>query len=55
MGSATQVVFLSDGAAWAEEIGAEFFTGCTSILDFYVSVTATPSDGGRPGLIRSSA
>jgi hypothetical protein len=35
VGSATEVVFLSDGAAWAEEIGAECFTGCTSILDFY--------------------
>lgn len=35
VGAATHVVFLSDGAAWAEEIGAECFTGCTSILDFY--------------------
>ena len=35
VGSAAQVVFLSDGAAWAEEIGAECFTGCVSILDFY--------------------
>lgn len=35
VGAATQVVFLSDGAAWAEEIGEECFTGCVSILDFY--------------------
>lgn len=35
VGAAAQVVFLSDGAAWAEEIGDNCFTGCTSILDFY--------------------
>lgn len=35
VGAAAQVVFLSDGAAWAEEIGDHCFTGCTSILDFY--------------------
>lgn len=35
VGAATQVVFLSDGAAWAEDIGAGCFAGCVSILDFY--------------------
>lgn len=35
VGAAAQVVFLSDGAAWAEEIGDHCFTGCASILDFY--------------------
>lgn len=35
VGAAAQVVFLSDGAAWAEEIGDSCFTGCASILDFY--------------------
>lgn len=35
VGAATQVVFLSDGAAWAEEIGDLCFSGCASILDFY--------------------
>jgi hypothetical protein len=35
VGVAAQVVFLSDGAAWAEEIGDHYFTGCASILDFY--------------------
>lgn len=35
VGSAGQVVFLSDGAAWAEDIAGECFAGCTSILDFY--------------------
>lgn len=35
VGAAAQVVFLSDGAAWAEDIGAECFTGSVSILDFY--------------------
>ncbi len=35
VGAAQQVVFLSDGAAWAEEIGRQCFTGAVSILDFY--------------------
>lgn len=35
VGSASQVVFLSDGAAWAEDIAAECFAGSVSILDFY--------------------
>ncbi|MFM7805925.1 MAG: ISKra4 family transposase [Verrucomicrobiota bacterium] len=35
VGSAQQVVFLSDGAAWAEDIAADCFAGCVSILDFY--------------------
>lgn len=35
VGSASQVVFLSDGAAWAEDIAPECFAGCVSILDFY--------------------
>jgi hypothetical protein len=35
VGSATQVVFLSDGAAWAEDIAEQCFAGCVSILDFY--------------------
>jgi hypothetical protein len=34
-GSAARGGFLSDGAAWAEEIGEECFTRCVSILDFY--------------------
>lgn len=32
---AAQVIFLSDGAAWAEEIAGQCFAGCVSILDFY--------------------
>ncbi len=35
VGGASQVVFLSDGAAWAEEIAEQCFAGCVSILDFY--------------------
>jgi hypothetical protein len=35
VGKARQVVFLSDGAAWAEDIAQECFAGCVSILDFY--------------------
>lgn len=35
VGSAAQVVFLSDGAAWAEDIAPTCFAGCVSILDFY--------------------
>lgn len=35
VGSARQVVFLSDGAAWAEAIGVECFAGAISILDYY--------------------
>lgn len=35
LGSALQVIFLSDGAAWAEDIGADCFAGAASILDFY--------------------
>lgn len=35
VGSATQVLFLSDGAAWAEDIAQQCFAGCVSILDFY--------------------
>ncbi len=35
VGKAQQVVFLSDGAAWAEDIAQECFAGCVSILDFY--------------------
>ena len=35
VGSAAQVVFLSDGAAWAEDIAEQCFAGCVSILDFY--------------------
>lgn len=35
VGSAGQVVFLSDGAAWAEDIASECFAGSVSILDFY--------------------
>jgi len=35
VGSARQVVFLSDGAAWAEDIASECFAGSVSILDFY--------------------
>lgn len=35
VGSARQVVFLSDGAAWAEEIAEQCFAGCVSVLDFY--------------------
>ena len=37
VGCATQVVFLSDGAAWAEDIAEQCFAGCVSILDFYHS------------------
>jgi hypothetical protein len=35
VGCATQVVFLSDGAAWAEDLAEQCFAGCVSILDFY--------------------
>lgn len=35
IGAAKQVIFLSDGAAWAEEIPRQCFTGAVSILDFY--------------------
>jgi len=35
VGSAEQVVFLSDGAAWAEAIGESCFAGAVSILDYY--------------------
>lgn len=32
---AAQVIFLSDGAAWAEDIAPQCFAGSVSILDFY--------------------
>jgi hypothetical protein len=35
LGSAAQVVFLSDGAAWAEDIASKCLAGSVSILDFY--------------------
>lgn len=35
IGAAGQVIFLSDGAAWAEEIPRQCFAGAVSILDFY--------------------
>jgi len=35
VGCAAQVVFLSNGAAWAEDIAGSCFAGCVSILDFY--------------------
>ena len=35
VGKAQQVVFLSDGAAWAEDLAQDCFCGCVSILDFY--------------------
>ncbi len=35
VGKAQQVVFLSDGAAWAEDLAQDCFHGCVSILDFY--------------------
>ena len=35
VGSAQQVIFLSDGAAWAEAIGEDCFAGAVSILDYY--------------------
>jgi hypothetical protein len=35
VGCATQVVFLSDGAAWCEAIPEQCFAGSVSILDFY--------------------
>jgi hypothetical protein len=35
VGAAKQVVFLSDGAAWTEEIPRQCFAGAVSILDFY--------------------
>src|SRR5262249_34493842 len=35
VGAAKQVVFLSDGAAWTEEIARQCFAGAVSILDFY--------------------
>lgn len=35
VGKAKNVVFLSDGAAWAEDIAETCFADCTSILDFY--------------------
>jgi len=33
--NAAQVIFLSDGAAWAEDIAPQCFAGSISILDFY--------------------
>lgn len=35
VGQAAQVIFLSDGAAWAEDIAPQCFAGSVSILDFY--------------------
>ena len=35
LGNARQVVFISDGARWAEDIGKDCFAGAASILDFY--------------------
>ncbi len=35
VGAAKQVIFLSDGAAWAEETARQCFAGAVSILDFY--------------------
>lgn len=35
VGAARQVIFLSDGAAWTEEIARQCFAGAVSILDFY--------------------
>jgi len=35
VGAAQQVIFLSDGAAWAEETARQCFAGAVSILDFY--------------------
>lgn len=35
VGSAQQVVYLSDGAAWTEEVQRQNFPGAVSILDFY--------------------
>jgi hypothetical protein len=35
VGQAGQVVFLSDGAAWTEELQRQNFPNATSILDFY--------------------
>lgn len=35
VGKAEQVVFLSDGAAWTEELQRQNFAGAISILDFY--------------------
>ena len=35
LGAARQVIFLSDGAAWTEEIARQCFPAAVSILDFY--------------------
>ena len=35
VGQAKQVIFLSDGAAWTEELQRQHFAGAVSILDFY--------------------
>lgn len=35
VGKAQQVVFLSDGAVWAEDLARDCFHGCVSILDLY--------------------
>ena len=35
VGGAKQVIFISDGAAWTEEIARQCFAGAVSILDFY--------------------
>ena len=35
VGRAARVIFLSDGAAWAEDLASDCFAGCVSILDFY--------------------
>ena len=35
VGGAKQVIFLSDGAVWTEEIARQCFAGAVSILDFY--------------------
>lgn len=58
VGSALQVVFLSDGAAWTEDPAAKCFPGCASILDFYhaserineLARALDPTDAGKRAL-----
>jgi hypothetical protein len=55
VGSARQVVFLSDGAAWTEDTAAKCFPGSASILDFYhaserineLARALDPTDAGK--------
>lgn len=58
VGSAGPVVFLSDGAAWAEDLGDRCFAGAVSLLDFYHAAQRVPdlstALGGAKAAARAS-